>query len=261
MRFNKDVAASVLAASYFASPVQGRPAPRQDKRQISPIVGAPNGPEINNADVGYHPVGPVGASGNVYGGSSLLGNAGDNAPATEVGPGVPAATGPASQYVGQYELAPGQEEDADVGLYLDLTNNPNPQPIRGQNGGTDPGPRNEAIQRQNPDLLARPGTDMGDIPNAKWPMGLSSTRSGTGGGNPGWARQQNINELPVAVDMAGVDMRLAPNAYREMHWHSANEWSYVMTGGVRIATVNQNGQTFVDDLQAGDLWYVQDIRC
>ena len=62
--------------------------------------------------------------------------------------------------------------------HLDLTNNPNPQPIRGENGGTDTGPRNEAIQRQNPDLLARPGTDMGDIANAKWPMGLSSTRSG-----------------------------------------------------------------------------------
>lgn len=56
--------------------------------------------------------------------------------------------------------------------------------------------------------------------------------------------------------MAGVDMRLAPNAYREMHWHSANEWAYIFAGGVRIAAVNQNGQSFVDDLQAGDLWYV-----
>lgn len=92
-------------------------------------------------------------------------------------------------------------------------------------------PGNEAIQRQNSDLLARPGTDMGDIPNVKWPMALSSTRSGTGGGQPGWARQQNTNELPVASAMAGVDMRLAPNAYRELHWHSANEWSYIISGG------------------------------
>ena len=96
---------------------------------------------------------------------------------------------------------------------------------------------------------------MGDIANAKWPMGLSSNRPGTGGGEPGWARQQNTDELPVAIAMAGVDMRLGPNAYREMHWHSANEWAYIFAGGVRISAVNQNGQSFVDDLRAGDLWY------
>jgi oxalate decarboxylase family bicupin protein len=55
--------------------------------------------------------------------------------------------------------------------------------------------------------------------------------------------------------MAGVDMRLAPNAYRELHWHSANEWAYILTGSVRISAVNQIGQSYVDDLQAGDLWF------
>ncbi|KAK4546606.1 hypothetical protein LTR36_001823 [Oleoguttula mirabilis] len=249
MRFSRDVSFA-LAASCLTSPVVGRPA--ANKRQI---VGLPDGPEIDNSDIPYAAVGPVGATGNIYGSAALLGGAGDSASATDIGPGVPAHTGPAEKYVGAYELAPGQDTDADLGLYLDLTNNPNPQPIRGGNGGSDPGPRNEAIQRQNSDLLARPGTDMGDVANAKWPMGLSSTRSGTGGGNPGWARQENVEELPIGTAMAGVDMRLAPNAYRELHWHSANEWSYIMTGGVRIATVNQNGQTFVDDLQAGDLWF------
>lgn len=96
---------------------------------------------------------------------------------------------------------------------------------------------------------------MGEIPNVKWPMDLSSARSGTGGDRPGWARQQNIDELPVATEMAGVDMRLGPNAHREMHWHSANEWSYVFAGSVRISAMNQNGETFVNDLQAGDLWF------
>lgn len=98
---------------------------------------------------------------------------------------------------------------------------------------------------------------MGNVANAKWPMGLSSARSGStkNGANPGWARQQNTNELPIATSMAGVDMRLSPNAYRELHWHSANEWSYILNGSVRISAVNQNGQTFVDDLNAGDLWF------
>ncbi len=38
----------------------------------------------------------------------------------------------------------------------------------------------------------------------------------------GMARQQDTNELAVATAMVGVDMRLAPNAYRELHWHSVN---------------------------------------
>ncbi|KAH9826568.1 oxalate decarboxylase, partial [Teratosphaeria destructans] len=197
----------------------------------------------------------VGASGSVYGPQSLAGSAGDSAPAAPLGPGVPYPTASPEQEVGSYQLVPGQEADADLGLYLDLSSTPNPQAIRGGNGGTDPGPRNEEIQRQNSDLFARPGTDNGNVANAKWPMGLSSARSGTGGGNPGWARQQNTDELPIAIDMAGVDMRLRPNAYREMHWHSANEWSYILSGSVRLSAVNQNGQTFVDDLRAGDLWF------
>ena len=55
--------------------------------------------------------------------------------------------------------------------------------------------------------------------------------------------------------MAGVDMRLEPNAYRELHWHKANEWSLILNGTVRLNAVNEAGQTFVDDLGPGDVWY------
>jgi hypothetical protein len=42
----------------------------------------------------------------------------------------------------EFELAPGQSDDADLGLYIDLTNVKNPQPIRGgTTGPTEPGPR------------------------------------------------------------------------------------------------------------------------
>ncbi|KAK5701974.1 hypothetical protein LTR97_004792 [Elasticomyces elasticus] len=229
-------------------PVSARPAPIQYKRQI---VGEPVGPEIDNSNLPYQAVGPVGASGNVYGSSSLLGNAGDSSTATNVGPDVPVNTKPVSQQVGDYELVPGQDQEADLGLYLDLSNEPNPQAIRGQNGGTDPGPRNEAIQRQNPDLLARPGTDSGDIANAKWPMGLSSARSGTGK-NSGWARQQNTDELPIATAMAGIDMRLSPNAYRELHWHSANEWSFFPAGVPHSIQAGPDGVEFLLVFNQGD---------
>lgn len=50
-------------------------------------------------------------------------------------------------------------------------------------------------------------------------------------------------------------MRLAPHAYRELHWHTANEWSLMLKGSVRLASINENGQTFIDDISAGDVWF------
>ncbi|KAH8429741.1 uncharacterized protein LDX57_007413 [Aspergillus melleus] len=37
----------------------------------------------------------------------------------------------------KYKLLPGQKEDPKIGSYLDFSNVPNPQPIRGNLGGTD----------------------------------------------------------------------------------------------------------------------------
>jgi hypothetical protein len=90
-------------------------------------------------------------------------------------------------------------------LFLDFSATEYPQAIRGENGGFDFSDFSRDYDRLNSDLFARPGTDAGSVPNSKWPMGLSSARSGSGGGNPGWARQQNTNEMPIAQSMAGVD--------------------------------------------------------
>lgn len=73
--------------------------------------------------------GPPGASGSLYGSQSLEGPDGN--------PVDPAD----SAEVNDYQLVPGQTEDQDLGLYLDLESVPNPQPIRGTGGGTDGGPR------------------------------------------------------------------------------------------------------------------------
>ena len=116
-----------------------------------------------------------------------------------------------------YELVPGQTDAAVIGVPLDFEDAKNPQPIRGSLGTTDPGPRNYAYDRINPNILAPPGSDQGDIPNPKWPMGLSHNRLLPD--QAGWVRQQNTEQLPIATAMAGVDMRLGPNAYRELHWH------------------------------------------
>lgn len=202
---------------------------------------------INNDDIPGTPVGPVGGSGQVYPTGTLVG------PVQSIGR-VSSVQAAATLPADSWSLVTNQDAPADEGLILNFEDTANPQPVRGENGDTDPGPRNREYDRINPDLFARPGTDQGDMPNAKWPMGLSSNRAGTGD-RSGWARQQNVNELPVATAMAGVDMRLAPNAYRELHWHSANEWAYIFNGSVRVSAVNQNGESFVDDLQAGDLWF------
>ncbi|KAF2488525.1 Bicupin, oxalate decarboxylase/oxidase [Lophium mytilinum] len=154
----------------------------------------------------------------------------------------------------EFELAPGQSEDADLGVPIDLTNVKNPQPIRGgKTGPTDPGPRTYAYDRLNSDMYAPPATDAGDFTNGKWPFALSHNRHGLAGA--GWARQQNTDQLPVATAMAGVNMRLSPNAYRELHWHKAGEWALMLNGSVRIQAVNENGETFIDDLTAGDVWF------
>ncbi|RPA90874.1 Bicupin, oxalate decarboxylase/oxidase [Choiromyces venosus 120613-1] len=148
-------------------------------------------------------------------------------------------------------LAPGQDSNSNGDISFDFLNITNPQPIRGDLGASDPGPHNSAYDQQNPNTLARPSTDSGDVQQAKWPMGLSNNRLT----NAEWARQQNIAVLPAAKEMAGVDMRLELNAYRELHWHSANEWAYIFNGSARISAIDSFGHNFVDDVKEGDLWY------
>lgn len=55
--------------------------------------------------------------------------------------------------------------------------------------------------------------------------------------------------------MAGVDMRLEEGGYRELHWHKAAEWAYILVGSVRLQAINEKGETITDDLSAGDVWF------
>jgi len=152
-----------------------------------------------------------------------------------------------------YSLVPGQTDSATIGEYLDFNNVKHPQPIRGSKGGTDPGPRTEEYDILNPDKLAPPGTDHGAVSNAQWPLGLSHNKLGLS--RSGWARQQNVDNMPAATEMAGVDMRLEEGAYRELHWHKAAEWAIVLNGSVRVQAMNDLGQTSIDDLNTGDIWF------
>ena len=71
----------------------------------------------------------------------------------------------------------------------------------------------------------------------------------------GWTRQVTQSDLPDSKDLAGVNMRLTAGSYRELHWHTANEWAYMLYGSARITLMNPDGTIFIDDVQEGDLWY------
>src|SRR5947208_6874355 len=94
-----------------------------------------------------------------------------------------------------------------------------PQPIRGHEGGTDPGPRNMALDRQNPDILTPPSTDAGTIPNLKFSFGLAHNPLLAGGR----ARRVTARALPLATTRAGVKMRPKPGGARALRWHKGAE--------------------------------------
>jgi Cupin len=62
-------------------------------------------------------------------------------------------------------------------------------------------------------------------------------------------------ELGISKPIAGVNMRLNAGGVRELHWHKAAEWSYMLYGTARITAIDAHGRNLVDDVGAGDLWY------
>jgi oxalate decarboxylase len=61
--------------------------------------------------------------------------------------------------------------------------------------------------------------------------------------------------LPDSKDLAGVNMRLTAGSYRELHWHTANEWAYMIHGKARVTVMNPDGTIFIGDVEQGDLWF------
>jgi oxalate decarboxylase len=125
-----------------------------------------------------------------------------------------------------------------------------PQPIRGGFGASILGPRNTPMERENPDLLVPPQTDSGTVPNLRYSFDAAHNRLLPGG----WAREVTQRELPIATELAGVNMRLEPGGARELHWHKEAEWAYMLAGRARVTAVDAEGRGFIDDVGVGDLW-------
>jgi oxalate decarboxylase len=100
-------------------------------------------------------------------------------------------------------------------------------------------------------LFRPPDTDAGTVPNLRFSFSEAHNRRERGG----WAREVTRRELPVATELAGVNMRLEPGAVRELHWHKQAEWAYMLWGSARITAVDPEARAFVDDVGEGSLWY------
>jgi len=116
---------------------------------------------------------------------------------------------------------------------------------------SDPGPTNPEIDAQNSSSFEPPETDAGGVPPFKYPFSFSHKRLHSGG----WSREVTVRELPVSKSMAGVDMRLTAGGIRELHWHTAAEWAFMLYGSARITAIDGDGKSFVADVRESDLWY------
>ncbi len=122
---------------------------------------------------------------------------------------------------------------------------------RADRSATDPGPTNAALDAANPSASHPVPTDAGGVQSFKYPFSFAHKRSQEGG----WSREVTIRELAISKTLAGVDMRLTAGGVRELHWHSAAEWAYMLYGSARITCLDGDGKSFVTDVKEGDLWY------
>jgi len=116
---------------------------------------------------------------------------------------------------------------------------------------SNPGPENRPLLNENPNSNTPPPTDNGDVGPIWYSFDLTHKRIQEGG----WTHQVTQRELPSSKDIAGVNMRLTAGSFRELHWHTADEWSIMLAGNARVTVLNPDGTIFIDDVSKGDLWY------
>jgi oxalate decarboxylase len=116
---------------------------------------------------------------------------------------------------------------------------------------SDPGLTNQLLDGQNPSGYNPPSTDAGGVQTFKYPFSFGHKRLHSGG----WSREVTVRELAVSKSLAGVDMRLTAGGIRELHWHTAAEWAFMLYGSARITAIDNDGKSFVQDVKENDLWY------
>lgn len=116
---------------------------------------------------------------------------------------------------------------------------------------SDPGPKNPELASQFPSFQDPPATDINGMPLFWASFNNAHKRYQNGG----WAREVTQEDFQISEDISGVNMRLAANGVREMHWHQQAEWAIMLTGKCRITILDEQGRPQIADVKKGDLWY------
>src|SRR6202167_3408587 len=137
-----------------------------------------------------------------------------------------------------------------AGLAANAQEKKSTQKAEHDHSASDPGPENKTLLAENPNSNTPPPTDHGDAGAIWYSFDLVKKRVEEGG----WTHEVTQRLLPSSKDIAGVNMRLAAGSYRELHWHTADEWAYVLYGNARVTVMNPDGTMFMGDVSEGDLW-------
>src|SRR6202046_4469943 len=137
-----------------------------------------------------------------------------------------------------------------AGLAANAQEKASTQKAEHDHSSSNPGQENRGLLALNPNSNNSPPTDHGDLEPLWYSFDLVKKRVEEGG----WTHQVTQRELPSSREIAGVNMRLTAGSYRELHWHTADEWAYVLYGNARVTVMNPDGTLFIDDVSEGDLW-------
>ena len=77
---------------------------------------------------------------------------------------------------------------------------------------------------------------------------------------PGGTFKASTNAGLAATTISGGLTTLVPGGLRVQHWHTTNEWAYVLNGTCRAAALTSNqgaikSPTSVANVTVGDIWY------
>src|SRR6201998_3109298 len=125
-----------------------------------------------------------------------------------------------------------------VGLTANAQEKASTQKAEHDHSSSNPGQENRGLLALNPNSNNPPPTDHGDLVPLWYSFDLVKKRVEEGG----WTHEVTQRVLPSSRDIAGVNMRLTAGSYREMHWHTADEWAYVLTGNARVTVMNPDGK-------------------
>jgi oxalate decarboxylase len=96
---------------------------------------------------------------------------------------------------------------------------------------SNPGPENKLLLEENSNSNFPPPTDSANLEPVWYSFDLSHKRVQPGG----WTNEVTEKVLPSSKDLAGVRMRLTAGSFRELHWHTADEWAIMLYGNARVS--------------------------